>query len=200
MPQHETKRNKSVQTHVNLRYNDLVSIALFFRLLRRHRLESDLHHVWLFSVYLLYLVSDFSELASSTEQGRLYSDGPHSPPGLSDIRRASSLTNKHCVGLKEKPPRRCQSKSLGAAKTFQFNVKYTVWAIFGMRMNINEYLNWFRIKKKCFISCLLILHNALPLFWRQVPDMVMLSVFYLKLHLLFSTVFPTLSSGNPGMF
>lgn len=51
------KEKQSMQTHVSLRYNDLVFIALFFRLLRRHWLESDLHHVCLFSVYLLYLVS-----------------------------------------------------------------------------------------------------------------------------------------------
>lgn len=43
------KQRQSMQTHVSLRYRDLVSIALFFRLLRRNWLESDLHHVW--SVY-----------------------------------------------------------------------------------------------------------------------------------------------------
>lgn len=43
---------------VSLRYNDLVLIVVFFGLLRRHWLESDLHHVCLLSVCLLCLLSE----------------------------------------------------------------------------------------------------------------------------------------------
>lgn len=137
---------------MSLRYNDLVSIALFFRLLRRNWLESDLHHDCLLSVCLFCLVSDFSALVSSTEPGRLYTDGAVSPPGPSDLRRASSLTNKHCVGLKEKPPRRCQNKSPRSDKTLEFKTNCALCWLFGTHINITQYLELSKTGNPHFIS------------------------------------------------
>ena len=187
---------------MSLRYNDLVFIDLFVGLLRRNWLESDLHHVCLFSVQCLLCLcfAGLVKLVSSTEPGRLYSGGAGSPPGLSDLRRASSLTNKHCVGLEEKPPRRCHNKSPSPGTTWKCNKKMTFFGLFAKHINIKYYFILFRTHKKHLIYLKFILDYTVLLFWRQVPDMVVLSVFYLKLHLLFSTVFPTLSSGNVGMF
>lgn len=82
-------------------------------------------------------MSDLVALVSCTEPGRLYSGGPVSPPGLSDISRASSLTNKHCVGLKEKPPRRCQNKSPRPVKTFELSATCTVYGLVGVHLNFH---------------------------------------------------------------
>lgn len=101
------QRGTNVPTHV--RYNDLVSIRLFLGLLRRNGLESDLHHVCLF-VCRMPALSRFRWAGFVRRAGPLYSGEARSPPGHGDIKRASSMTNERCVGLKEKPPRRCQNK------------------------------------------------------------------------------------------
>lgn len=90
----------------------------------------------------------FSALVSSTGPGRLYSAGPGSPPGLGDLTRASSLTNKQCVGLREKPPRRCQNKSRYRTSTFRKTLKITDCELICFLVNLIKYLkrlDW----KKC---------------------------------------------------
>ena len=64
MPQQETNKKHKVQTHVSLRYNDLVFIDVFFRLLRRNCLESDLHHDCLVSVCFLFYPVGLSDSVS----------------------------------------------------------------------------------------------------------------------------------------
>ena len=93
---------------------------------------------WSSPCLLVQCVIAFSPdwLISSTRPGRLYSNRPVSPPGLCDLRRASSLTNKRCVGMKEKPPRRCQNKSLHRAKTFRPKAKFTVYHLIGLFVNV----------------------------------------------------------------
>lgn len=98
-------------------------------------------------------IAAFSALFSSTESGRLYSGEGVSPPGLSDIRRASSLTNRHCVGLKEKPPRSCQNKSPYPVTTLKSNTKHTYCELSGMHINIFQSSELFRMTKPIF--CLL---------------------------------------------
>lgn len=141
----------------------------------------------------------FSALVSSTGPGRLYSAGPGSPPGLGDLTRASSLTNKQCVGLREKPPRRCQNKSRYRTSTFRKTLKITDCELICFLVNLIKYLKRLDWKNAKFTSILGIFGYHVPLFWRQAPNMEVLSVFYLKLNLLFS-MFSTLSSGNIVMF
>lgn len=62
--------------------------------------------------------------------GQFYSRDAVSPPGLSDIRGASSLTNKPCVGLKEKPPRCCQNKTRRPSEQQSFSTKHTTGGLF----------------------------------------------------------------------
>ena len=68
----------------------------------------------------------FSKLLYCTEPAWLYSEGPASPPGPGDIRRASSLTNERCVGPEEKPPLCCQNKCVGTNKTFPLATRLIV--------------------------------------------------------------------------
>lgn len=113
-----TVQQKSRQTHVSLRYIDLVSIDVFFGLLHRNWLESNLHHVCFGQCKTALSLVWFTKLLSFTEPDRLYSDGAASPPGLGDVRRASSLTRERCVGPEEKPPLCCQNKSEHTDRTF----------------------------------------------------------------------------------
>ncbi|KAG7229342.1 hypothetical protein INR49_013000, partial [Caranx melampygus] len=94
--------------------NTAVEQAVFWDLLiERNRAERYLQDSLGFCAETGWKVIFTIALVPSTVPGRLYSSEPVSPPGLGDLRRASSLTNKHCVGLKEKPPRRCQNKADG---------------------------------------------------------------------------------------
>lgn len=125
----------------------------------------------------------FSELLSSTGPGWFYSRRTVSPPVLGDIRRASSLTYRRCVGLKEKPPRRGQNKSSHPHKMFRLKAKRTVFRLFVLYINIHLFPGSVWDEITSFINILLTTNNVVFLFWRQVPDMAVLSVFYLKLRL-----------------
>lgn len=132
--------------------------------------------------------------------GRFYSGDAVSPPGLGDIRGASSLTNKPCVGLKEKPPRRCQNKTPRPDETPRFGAKHTTGELLAVKTDGVNDIEPVCDEKWKLILRLLIIHKALSLFWRRTPDMEVLSAFYLKLHLLFTALFSTPSSGNVWMF
>lgn len=87
-----------------------------------------------------------------------------SPPGLGDIRGASSLTNKPCVGLKEKPPRRCQNKTLRPDETPRFGAKHTTGELLAVKTDAVNYIEPVCDEKWKLILRLLKIHKALSLF------------------------------------
>lgn len=134
--QHNTEQRKP--THVSLRYNDLVSIDLFLGLLRRHWLESDLHHVCLFSVWLLCLVSDPVSCFHPTGRDAYIAENQPRPRDPVTSEERLLWRTSPCVGLKEKPPRRCQNKRTHPGKTFGSNTKYTLCGFFAAHINISK--------------------------------------------------------------
>lgn len=84
--------------------------------------------------------------------GQFYSGDAVSPPGLSDVRGASSLTNKPCVGLKEKPPRYCQNKSHRRRKQQSLNPEKTNGVFFSEKWTTQSPLNQLISKHERFSS------------------------------------------------
>lgn len=100
----------------------------------------------LFCVYFASFAgerSSVSLLPNAPSRGRFYSCRTHSPPGLNDIRRASSLTNKPCVGPGEKPPRRCHNKSTGIEKALTSNTTYVLYKLRGVQRHKNTCTDYF---------------------------------------------------------
>ena len=88
----------------------------------------------------------FSLMVSTTGPGCFYSGEAGSPPGLCDLRRASSLTNKRCVGLREKPPHRCQNKSPHRPDTLNTGRKIYNFELTGLMNNRLKRLNVLTMK------------------------------------------------------
>lgn len=127
----------------------------------------------------------FSSALPSTAPGGLYIDGAASPPGICDIRRASSLTYERCVGMREKPPRRLQHKSWRCVKTIHKHSNlyagsvvccelYILWANSHKKWR-NWIINPFLQQKECILN--------------NFPDIISYRAFTLKPKSQYGSVF-----------
>ena len=199
IPQHETIEKQSVQTHVSLRYNDLVSIDPFVGLLRRNRLESDLHHVC--------LLKSVCSLSSELMIVRWFP-----PPSWEDYIAADQFRPRGSVTSEERLLWRTSTvwvwrKSRLAAVTIRVQVRYqcphlTRNALFKVclvrQINTIKRVKRFSIKKKKLYR------SYINIRWQRALILKASAQYGSAFRILFKAaspvLFSTLPSGNVGMY